>query len=138
MNRALFLATLLLSLTLTGCDQKSAISGNITYNGTPVEIGYMTLNPVKKGHAFSAPIARGQYKIADIQPGHYTAVAIGTRKINHYSTSAEAYASASKESGHVSEAADYIAQDADGNSKEVEVVRGEQTLDMAIKGPKAP
>ena len=98
----------------------------------------MTLSPLNKGHAFSAPVSSGRYKIAEIPPGKYTAVAIGTRKINHYSTSAEAYAAAAKDAGHVSEAADYIAQDADGNSKEVEVVGGEQALDMAIKGPKSP
>jgi hypothetical protein len=96
----------------------------------------MTMSPLKKGHAFSAPTVSGHCKIAELPPGHCKTIAIGTRKINHYSTSAEAYANAGKEAGHVSEAADYIAPDAEGNSKEVEVVNAEQTLDLAITGPK--
>jgi hypothetical protein len=138
MNRTFPLALLVFCVALAGCQHKSAVSGTVNYNGAPVEIGYMTLSPLSKGHSFSTPVANGHYKIDDILPGRYTAVAIGTRKINHYSTSAEAYANAGKDAGHVSETADYIAQDAPGNSKEVEVVDGEQTLDLSITGPPPP
>jgi hypothetical protein len=124
---------------VTGCgDSSTSISGEVKYNGVPVEEGYLSFSPVGNGQSVAAPIANGNYTIAEATPGKYTAVAIGTRKINHYSSSAEAYANAGKNSGHVSEAADYIAPDAEGNGKEVEITSGEQKLDFAITGPPMP
>lgn len=40
--------------------------------------------------------------------------------------------------GHMSEPADYIPEDAQGNSSVVEIEPGEQTLDFAITGPPRP
>ena len=137
MFRVLPLGLCAVCLAISGCEKKTSISGTVTYNATPVENGYISFSPKKSGRTLAGPIADGRYSIAEATPGKYTAVVIGTRKINHYSTSAEAYANAGK-NAHVSEAADYIAQEAAGNNKEVDVSAGPQTFDFAISGPPAP
>src|SRR5690242_1852803 len=137
MLRTLPIGMCVACLALAGCEKKTSVNGTVTYNATPVENGYISFSPKKSGRTLASPITDGRYDIADATPGKYTVVAIGTRKINHYSSSAEAYANASK-NAHVSEAADYIAQEAAGNNKEVDVSAGVQTLDFAITGPPAP
>jgi hypothetical protein len=139
MPRTIRLGLYLVLAALAGCGKStSSISGEVTYNGVPVESGYMTFNPVGKGRAFAARIANGSYSAAEAQPGKFKAVASGSRKIDHYSSSAEAYANASPNAGHVAEAADYIASDADGNAKEIEISSGAHQLDLAITGPPMP
>lgn len=138
MLRGLHIGLCVALLALSGCEKKTAITGNVTYNGVPVEDGYIAFTPKGSGRTVAGPIANGKFSIAEAVPGHYTATATGTRKINHYKTSAEAYANASKNGGHIAEAADYIAADAAGNSKEVDVNTGEQAFDFAITGPPMP
>jgi len=129
----------LMAAAFTGCNGgTTSVSGEVTYNGVPVENGYVTFNPVGKGRAFAAPVTNGTYTVDKPTTGKFTAVAAGYRKLNHYSSSAEAYAHAQKNGGHVSEAADYIAPDAAGNSKQVEIISGDQQLDFAITGPPMP
>jgi hypothetical protein len=137
MHRALPICLCTIGLAVTGCEKKTSISGTVTYNSTPIEDGYISFSPKKSGRTLASPITDGKYFIAEATPGQFTAVIVGRRKINHYSTSAEAYANAGK-NAHVSEAADYIAQEAAGNNKDVDVSSGNQTFDFAISGPPAP
>jgi hypothetical protein len=138
MNRGLGIGLYLLLVLFTGCEKKTSITGKVTYNGTPVENGYIAFSPQGKGQTLASPVTNGDYSIAEAAPGKYTVVAIGSKKINHYTTSAEAYANAAKNPGHIAEATDYIAQDAKGNSKSVDVASGEQSFDFAITGPPIP
>lgn len=137
MYRALPICLGLMLLAGTGCEKKTSISGTVTYNSKPVENGYISFSPKKNGQTLAGQITDGKYSIPKATPGQFTVVVVGRKKINHYSTSAEAYAHADK-NAHVSEAADYIAQEAAGNNKEVDVSAGEQTFDFAITGPPAP
>lgn len=136
MFRALpiFVGTILLALT--GCQKNTSIDGTVTYNSKPVENGYISFSPKSSGSTLAGQITDGKYSIPEAKPGAYTAVVVGRKKINHYSTSAEAYANAAK-NAHVSEAADYIAQEAAGNNKQVDVGPGAQTIDFAITGQQA-
>lgn len=137
MCRALPVLVGFMLLALTGCEKKTSISGTVTYNSKPVENGYISFSPKKSGHTIAGQITDGKYSIPEATPGQFTAVVVGRKKINHYSTSAEAYANADK-NAHVSEAADYIAQEAVGNNKDVDVSAGEQKVDFAITGPAGP
>jgi hypothetical protein len=121
-------------LAFTGCERKTSINGTVTYNAKPVENGYISFSPKKSGNTLAGEITDGKYSISEAKPGAYTAVVVGRKKINHYSSSADAYANASK-NAHVSQAADYIAQEAAGNNKDVDVSSGSQTMDFAITGP---
>ncbi|MGD9635766.1 MAG: hypothetical protein AB7G28_12630 [Pirellulales bacterium] len=139
MGRMIGISLCLLAVEISGCGKPStSVTGEVTYNGVPVENGYMAFSPIGHGRSFAAPIANGQYSVAEALPGKFTVVASGTRKLNHYSNSAEAYANANPNAGHVAEAADYIAPDAEGNSKEIEINSGDQQLDLAITGPPMP
>lgn len=117
-----------------GCQSKTSVSGSVTYNGAPVEQGYVTFNPQASGTAFAAPVKDGKYEVAEAKPGTYTVVVVGTKKLDHYSSSAEAYQHAAKNNGHVAEEADYIALDAEGNNQPCEVASGAQTIDFAVTG----
>ena len=135
MRNALIVLVCLATAVLTGCQKKTSVSGTVTYNAKPIENGFISFNPKNNGTSIASEIKDGKYSIAEAVPGSYTAIIVGTKKLNHYSTSAEAYAYAAKNGGHVAEAADYIAPDAPGNNKQVDVASGAQTLDFAVTGP---
>jgi hypothetical protein len=137
MYRLFYVSLCLAAVAAGGCDKKTSIAGSVTYNATPVENGYISFSPKGSGQTVAGPITGGKYSIEEAKPGHYTAIVVGRKKINHYSTSAEAYANAGK-NAHVSEASDYIADRAEGNSKEIDLSSGAQTFDFAITGPAAP
>jgi hypothetical protein len=137
MIRLFEVSVCILVVVASGCEKKTSITGKVTYNATPVENGYISFSPKGSGQTIAGPITGGKYSIEEAKPGHYTAVIVGSKKINHYSTSAEAYADAAK-NAHVSESTDYIADQAEGNNKEVELQSGMQTFDFAISGPAAP
>jgi hypothetical protein len=139
------LGTLAAIALLVGCGQNIAsVTGSVTYNGQPVKKGFISFQPSNgQGKSFAAPIADGVYTAPQAVPGNMTAIITGTREVNFYASSAESYqkANEAQKSGKladVAEAADYIAPDAEGNSKEVEVQPGDQTLDFAITGAPIP
>jgi hypothetical protein len=110
-----------------------------------VKQGFISFRPTDgTGQSFAAQIADGRYTVPKAVPGRRTAVITGVREVNFYSSSAESYKKAeeARKAGSlqadVAEAADYIAEDAEGNSKEVEIQPGDQTLDFAITGPPVP
>ncbi len=130
------------SLLSIGCQQKNEVTGKVTYNGELVEKGSIAFRPTGPGgRSFGAPIENGTYKVIEAQPGSWTAVIVGVKKINFSMSSDEAVKKANEANvpkhlaGHVSEAADYIPEDAEGNSKTVEINSGSQTLDFDVKGP---
>jgi hypothetical protein len=138
------MALILLVCTI-GCQQNNSIQGNVTYNGEPIEKGYISFRPTGgTGQSLAAPITDGRYTIEKSTPGKKTAVITGVKKVNFYASSAESYQKAeeARKAGalqaDVAEAADYIAPDAEGNSKEVDIQPGAQTLDFAITGTPVP
>ena len=133
-----------LLLGVSGCGGSATeITGAVTYNGQPVEEGSVTFRPTDgKGQAFGAPIANGRFTTSKASPGSKTAVIRGVKKINYGMNSDEATRKANEAiaagkswAGHMSEAADYIPEDAEGNSQVLEIKSGSQEIDFAIKGP---
>ncbi|MEW4452714.1 hypothetical protein AB1L30_08565 [Bremerella sp. JC817] len=63
--RSLSLAALLLAVGLVGCngDGKVAIQGTATWNGEPIEKGYIELQPIGEGHFASAEISNGKFTV---------------------------------------------------------------------------
>jgi hypothetical protein len=135
MRNALIVLVCLAMAVLTGCQKKTSVSGAVTYNAKPIENGYVSFSPKGSGTTIAGEIKDGKYSIAEAVPGSYTALIVGTKKFNHAATSAEAYANAAKTGAHVAEAADYVAPDAAGNGKQVDINPGAQTLDFAVTGP---
>jgi hypothetical protein len=130
-------------VSLGGCEQKTSVSGAVTYNGQPIENGAISFKPTSTtGRSFAGRIENGKYAIEEAQTGTWKAVIIGTKKIDFSMSSDEATrkanelkAAASGMAGQVSELADYVPEDAEGNSKEVEITSGSQTLDFDVIGP---
>ncbi|MBX3435260.1 MAG: hypothetical protein KF847_18225 [Pirellulales bacterium] len=122
----------------SGCKEETSVSGEVTYNGEPVGFGYVTFHAQGGGRSFSASIASGSYQATEAMPGKYRAIVTGSRRINHYSSSADAYANAPKAGQHVSESTSYIEPEATGNSQECEVVGGKQTIDFKVVDESRP
>lgn len=141
--RGLAIAAMAL-ISLAGCGPaNTAVTGAVSYNGEPVEEGAISFRPEGgTGQSFGGRITDGRYSIEEASPGAKKVVVIGVKKIDFGMSSEEASKKASEAQaagkawgGHLSEPADYIPEDAEGNSQTVEVKPGEQTLDFAIKGP---
>lgn len=130
-------------VVVAGCGgSANSVSGKITYNGEPVEDGFVSFRPADgMGQVFSAPIVNGEYKAAQAVPGSRVVSIHGTKKVKLALSSeesakiAEEQAAAGKGGLHMTEAADYIPDDAEGNNQTHEISSGEQTLNFDLKGP---
>lgn len=134
---------ILIAVLLTGCGETATtVSGTVTYNGEPVESGSISFRPVDgAGQSFATRIVDGAYTATDrVSPGMKLVVITGNKKTDPPSSSEEAYrrAEESKNAGRPwidgMEPTDYIAEDAEGNSQEVEIKPGDQTIDFSLTG----
>lgn len=118
---------------LIGCGQAGGLTGSVSYNGQPVERGSIAFTPVDgKGPVFGGKIENGKFDIPTAHPGKKKAVVRGIREGVVPQSREEADAAAKAGTFKLP---DYIAEDAAGNSQEVDVTGGGQTLDFAITGP---
>jgi hypothetical protein len=119
------------------------VSGAVTYNGESVESGSISFQPAAgTGAGFGAQIVEGKYTVEKVRPGKYVALLRGVHKqlapqsteeaIRQYE---EAKAAGRTTLDHFGQKADYIPEDAEGNSQTVEINSGANTLDFALKGP---
>jgi hypothetical protein len=118
---------------LLGCGQSGGLTGSVSYNGQPVERGSIAFSPVDgKGPVFGGKIENGKFDIPTAHAGKKRAVVRGIREGVVPQSREEADAAAKAGTFKLP---DYIAEDAAGNSQEVDVSGGGQTLDFAITGP---
>jgi hypothetical protein len=129
------LLALALAAVLTGCQPASSVHGEVTYEGSPVGRGEVTLLPPGgHGAAFSGPINDGKYKIDNVPAGPKKAQIIAVKQIHFAKTQAEA---AHRDPSAAPETADLIPADAEGNNQTVETTAGDQELNFHLKKPKA-
>jgi hypothetical protein len=66
-----FGSVLFLAWCMTGCAKKPVqITGQVTYEGAPVQSGYISFIPVEgTGASSGGPIKGGRYKVEDVPPG---------------------------------------------------------------------
>lgn len=124
---------------VAGCEGSTTVTGTVTYNGKPVEDGYISFRPAGgQGQAFAAQITDGHYSAKQAVPGLKIVVVSGTKEVDFYASSEENYrrADEARKSGaaDVGEATDYIAENAEGNSQKHEIESGNQTIDFAVTG----
>lgn len=64
-SRSLMCSALLVIVALVGCngDGKTAVDGTATWNGQPIQSGYIELQPVGEGHFASAEIVDGKFTL---------------------------------------------------------------------------
>jgi hypothetical protein len=133
-----FVLAMLSLATIIGCgggDGSASLRGSVTYNGEPVSQGSISFMPVGgTGTPFGATIVDGQYLAEKAFAGKFRATVSGDRAIVVPKTREEA-AEMEKANQGQAVSTNYIAEDAAGNSQEVDVSGDSQTLDFAITGP---
>jgi hypothetical protein len=125
---------------LSGCGPTTAtVSGEITYEGKPVEDGYITFTPADgKGTDAGGPITSGRYRITKVPPGPKVVKVIGVKKVNFASTSAEMMQKAAEARkagnyGGLVDPADTIPENAQGNNAQIALNVGENSHDFHLK-----
>jgi hypothetical protein len=125
---------------LSGCGPPmAAVSGEVTYDGQPVEDGYITFTPADgKGKDAGGPIATGRYRVSDLPPGPKVVKVIGVKKVNFASTSEEMKRKADEARkagnyGGLVDPADTIPENAQGNNAQIELKVGENSKDFHLK-----
>ena len=91
-NRAVMSIAAIALVCAGGCGEKATtISGKVTYNGQPVEMGAITFTPTDgKGQILAARILDGVYNIPNAMPGSRKVEIRGTKKVNFGRSSEEA------------------------------------------------
>jgi hypothetical protein len=143
LRRILFALVGISGLALAGCQRTNSLQGTVSYNGESVEKGSIAFQPVDgKGSGFGAQIVDGKYSVESVVPGKHTVLIRGVHKQLAPQSTEEAIRQyeAAKAAGkttldHYGQPADYISEDAEGNSQTVDIGSGANTLDFALKGP---
>ena len=137
------------STLLTGCGKTTgSCSGSVTYEGSPVDNGYITFTPLDdngqaagKGQSGGGPITGGRYSVTGLSPAPQVLVkVIGVKKVNFASTSDEMRrrSEEARDTGDndgLLDPADTIADDAIGNNVKIEIKAGDNPLDFDLKKP---
>jgi hypothetical protein len=130
------LSLLTAMLTIVGCgggNSAQVVSGSVTYNGQPVENGYITFSPTSAGQSFAAPIVGGKYKSDKAAAGQFQVLITATMDAPIAASREEA----AKQSAERRKKGppQHIPEDAAGNGQTLEVKSGDQVLDFALTGP---
>lgn len=125
-----------------GCGPATAnISGEVTYDGSPVGDGYITFTPTDgKGKDASSPIKAGRYSVTGVSPGNKTVKIVAVKQVSFASTSEEMKqkAAAAQKSGNndgLVAPADTIPENAIGNNVAVDIQPGDNPKDFKLKSP---
>lgn len=124
-------------LAAIGCEQPTSIEGTVTLNGEPVKKGSIAFrSPDGKAVSFGSMVKDGKYSVPAAVPGTRVAVIAAVNEGDAVSSRAEAMQATEDAPADRAQAesflVDLIPQDAEGNSKTVEIVEGPQTLDFAV------
>ena len=120
---------------VAGCRQSHSISGTVTYNGQPVEMGSVTFASADgSGPGFGAQVVQGQYDAVKVRLGRHVAFVRGLTDAPIL-TKEESIKLREQQDNRYGLPVDYISENADGNGQTVEIKGGRQTLDFALKGP---
>src|SRR6266850_2352751 len=140
MRAALFLA-LVATLSSGGGGTTASVSGEVTYEGSAVDDGYITFTPTDgQGKDVGGPITGGRYSLTGVPPGPKVVKVIAVKKVNFASTSEEMQrrAAEARKAGKFDglvDPADTIPDNAEGNNAKVELKAGSNTFDFPLKKP---
>jgi hypothetical protein len=129
-------------VAFVGCAQDTTVTGNVTFNGQPIERGSIRfVSTDKQGPTFGAVIKDGQYTVEKAVPGPkvVTIQAMDEKALPTSSAELEEMAAQANSTGTriatPNELPALIPADAAGNSQTVEIKQGAQTLDFHLKSP---
>jgi hypothetical protein len=127
---------------LWGCGNKNrtTVTGKVTYEGQPVESGFVSFYPEDgQGGTGGGSIVDGEYRAADISVGknrvHITITEPPTGEVVTGKSRAEANAERLAKIKTAKKKRAPVPKDAAGNDKVVDIVPGSQSVDMDLKKP---
>jgi hypothetical protein len=135
---------LLLLTVVAGCQNSTCtVSGNVSYNGKPIERGAITFTPSDgSGPSFGGMIEKGRYEINKAYPGKRTVRITGVDESGTLADvgspeSREAMLAQAKEAGFTGtlRPADFVPVNATGNMQDVVIEQRAQTIDFELKPP---
>lgn len=121
----------LLLTQVVGCGKKSEVTGTVTVNGTPLDKGQITFQPIGPGRPEGAEIVQGKYKAKGIPAGKYKASVVSTAAPagDPNMSMDDAIKAAAKAP------ANPIPPGTGGNNMDVEITGSDQTFDMKLVPP---
>ena len=139
MNRTLrwnAVPSALLLVLLSGCGSSAYISGDVTYDGEPVEKGTITFLPADgKGASAGGVIEKGHYKAPNVPPGAKIIKIEAVSAITFARSSEELAREAKSGTKTPAKPADLIPNNAVGNNTKAELKAGDQKLDFHLTKP---
>ncbi|MGB9688853.1 hypothetical protein [Thermogutta sp.] len=135
--QGLVLLTGFVLVAVPGCGKSSGVtvSGTVTFDGRPVEEGYLTLSPADgKGPSAGGPIKEGKFSISGVLPGEKIVSVTGGGKMQFPKSSEEMAQMAAR--GQQIQAAPQIPPNARGNNQKVTITgQAQQTLEISLSSP---
>jgi hypothetical protein len=120
---------------IVGCGRGDSISGKVTYNNEPVQMGSVRFASADgSGPGFGAQVVNGEYKSDKVRLGKHIVLVRGLGKAPVL-TKEESIKQREKHDNRYNLPVDYIPENADGNGRAVEIEGGRQSLDLSLKGP---
>ncbi len=124
-------------LVMAGCGSSSGVTvtGEVTYDGTAVAAGYVTLAPADgKGETVGGEIRDGKFTIADVVPGEKIVTVSSGPQIQYPRSSGEMAVMATR-GERLNESAG-IPPNAVGNGQRISISAGaSQALKLELKSP---
>jgi hypothetical protein len=132
------LAAGVLATVTLGCNHSTTtVTGQVTYEGRPVQKGAISFLPTDgHGPSCGGSIVNGRYT-AQLLPGTKMVRIVEMKVSDHILTREEIKQASAKQkqAGDRIEGNEAIPPNAEGNNVEIEVKSGTQTLDFALKRP---
>jgi hypothetical protein len=120
---------------IAGCGQADSVSGTVTYNGEPVEMGSITFASADgSGPGFGAQVMNGQYTAEKVRRGPHVALVRGVTEPSPV-TREEFFQQRQQSDNKYGLPVDYIPETAEGNGQTIEIEGGRQSLNFELKGP---
>lgn len=122
----------LIALILVGCDSGATVRGTVTFNGSPIETGYVNLVPVDgKGPTSGGVVRDGSFVVEGVLPGEKIAQVVRGANVAVIRNSGDpTIASPRPQNNAVEES--LLFKQAGGNNQQVTVEPGEQTIELSL------
>ena len=135
-NRIVLLLSLPV-LLFAGCDSGATISGQVSFDGQPVEQGWITLLSADgQTAAAGGAIEAGHYHIENVPLGEKVVQVVASPKLIEQPRTIEGMEQQAREisrSGVIPQDVGGIGPNTPGNGVQVEVIEGEQKLDVELQ-----